>query len=88
MPANPANFNTDNVRVAKIIGNSVHATTVVQGMCLTRGALGTITDVRDAKIAIYGIPLDSVTTETKGTVVRPPDAPRRLSSSGQRSARA
>ena len=69
MPSNPANFNTDNVRVAKIVGNSVHATTVVQGMCLTRGALGSVTDVRDAKIAVYGIPLDSATTETKGTVL-------------------
>jgi len=69
MPDNVANFNTDNVRVAKIVGNSVHATTVVQGMCLTRGVLGTITDARDAKIAVYGIPLDSATTETKGTVL-------------------
>ena len=46
MPENETNFNTDNVRVAKIVGNSVHATTVVQGMCLTRGVLGTITDAR------------------------------------------
>ena len=40
--------------MAKIVGNSVHATTVVQGMCLTRGVLGTITDAREAKIAVYG----------------------------------
>ena len=39
--------------MAKIVGNSVHATTVVQGMCLTRGVLGTITDAREAKIAVY-----------------------------------
>merc|ERR1740130_1657158 len=69
MPENEIAFNTDNVRVAKIVGNSVHATTVVQGMCLTRGVLGTITDAKDAKIAVYGIPLDSATTETKGTVL-------------------
>ena len=69
MPANPANFNIDNVRVAKIMGSSVAATSVVRGMCLTRPCMGTITDVKDAKIAIYGIPLDSVTTETKGTVL-------------------
>merc|ERR1719263_2055188 len=36
---------------------------------MTRGVLGTITDVRDAKVAVYSIPLDSVTTETKGTVL-------------------
>merc|ERR1719331_1373923 len=69
MPENEANFNTDNVRVAKIVGNSVHATTVVQGMCLTRGVLGTVQDVTEAKIAVYGIPLDSAMTETKGTVL-------------------
>lgn len=69
MPANPMNFNIDNIRVAKVMGSSVAATSVVRGMCLTRSCMGCITDVRDAKIAIYGIPLDSVTTETKGTVL-------------------
>jgi T-complex protein 1 subunit theta len=69
MPENPAHFNCDNVRVAKIMGNSILGTTVVKGMCLTRGVLGQITDVKDAKIAVYGIPLDSATTETKGTVM-------------------
>merc|ERR1719359_1163484 len=69
MPSNPANFNTDNVRVAKIPGNSILSTTVVRGMCMTRGVIGTVTEVRDAKVAVYGIPLDSATTETKGTVL-------------------
>jgi len=66
---NPANFNTDNIRVAKIPGNSILATTVVQGMCLTRGVITQITEVHNAKVAVYGIPLDSATTETKGTVL-------------------
>ena len=69
MPENPAAFNTDNVRVAKIVGNSVHATTVVQGMCLTRGVLGTITDAKDAKIAVYG---------TGAALQKPPRRPTRL----------
>merc|ERR1719506_1899283 len=69
MPSNPEMFNLDNVRVAKIPGNSILGTTVVKGMCMTRGVLGQITDVVDAKIAVYGIPLDSATTETKGTVL-------------------
>merc|ERR1719271_1728379 len=70
MPENPGNFSTDNVRVAKIPGNSILGTTVVKGMCMTRGVItASITEVRDAKIAVYGIPLDSVTTETKGTVL-------------------
>merc|ERR1719389_775078 len=51
------------------MGSNVTNTSVVRGMCLTRPCMGTVTEVRDAKIAIYGIPLDSVTTETKGTVL-------------------
>ena len=66
---NPGAFNVDNVRVAKIPGNSIQGTSVVRGMCMTRGAIGSITEVFDAKVAVYGIPLDSVTTETKGTVL-------------------
>merc|ERR1712100_736575 len=69
MPANPANFNSDNVRVAKIPGNSIMSTSVVQGMCMTRGVITQLTEVWDAKVAVYGIPLDSATTETKGTVL-------------------
>merc|ERR1719230_2465071 len=69
MPENVKNFNVDNIRVAKIVGNSVYATTVVRGMCMTRGVLTTTTCMTDAKVAVYGIPLDSVTTETKGTVL-------------------
>merc|ERR1719502_1905104 len=62
-------FNVDNVRVAKIPGNSILGTTVVRGMCMTRGVISSITEVWDAKVAVYGIPLDSATTETKGTVL-------------------
>jgi T-complex protein 1 subunit theta len=69
MPQDVSKFNTDNIRVAKILGSSVAATTVVRGMCMPRGALGTIKEVIGAKIAVYGIPLDSATTETKGTVL-------------------
>jgi len=69
MPSDPAKFNTDNIRVAKIMGNSILGTSVVKGMCMTRGVLGSINDLKDVKIAVYGIPLDSVTTETKGTVL-------------------
>ena len=60
MPDNVRNFNIDNIRVAKIVGNSVGGTTVVKGLCLTRNVIGSITDVKDAKIVVYGIPLDSV----------------------------
>lgn len=60
MPKNVRNFNVDNVRVAKIIGNAVDATTVVRGLCLPRNVVGTIKEVKNAKIAVYGVPLDAV----------------------------
>merc|ERR1719382_2433975 len=69
MPDNIRNFNVDNVRVAKIVGNAVNATSVVKGLCLTRSTVGTIQEIWDAKIVVYGVPLDSATTETKGTVL-------------------
>ena len=69
MPSDIRKFNPDNVRVGKIVGNAVSATTVVKGLCLPRPPLGSVREVKDAKIAVYGIPLDSSTTETKGTVL-------------------
>jgi len=69
MPDNVRNFNIDNIRVAKIVGNSVGGTTIVKGLCLTRNVIGQVTDVVDAKIVVYGVPLDSSATETKGTVL-------------------
>jgi len=69
MPENIRNFNVDNIRVAKIVGNSVGGTMVVKGLCLTRSVVGSISDVVDAKVVVYGVPLDSATTETKGTVL-------------------
>jgi len=47
----------------------VNATTVVKGLCMPRNVHGNIKEVFDAKIAVYGIPLDSAVTETKGTVL-------------------
>ena len=66
MPPKVTNFNIDNIRVAKIVGGSIMATTVVRGMCLTRPCMGSVTDVKNAKIAIYGIPLDSVSADIFG----------------------
>ncbi len=36
MPPNPKNFNVDNVRVVKIMGGSLAASKVVQGMVFGR----------------------------------------------------
>jgi len=62
-------FNVDNVRVCKILGGSLHQSQVVQGMVFKRQVEGEITKAEKAKIAVFTCPVDSVQTETKGTVL-------------------
>ncbi|CAB4014706.1 T-complex 1 subunit theta isoform X1, partial [Paramuricea clavata] len=62
-------FNVDNVRVVKILGSGVLSSVVIQGMVFKREVEGNITKVQDAKIAVFSCPLDSMATETKGTVL-------------------
>ena len=59
----------DNVRVCKILGGSLHQSQVVQGMVFKRQVEGEITKAEKAKIAVFTCPVDSVQTETKGTVL-------------------
>lgn len=49
-PKNPANFNVDNVRVAKFLGGGLHNCTVVRGMVLKTDALGSIKQAQKAKV--------------------------------------
>ena len=63
------NFNVDNVRVQKILGSGMFASTVVNGMVFKRQVEGDINKVIDAKICILSCALDSMATETKGTVL-------------------
>uniref|UniRef100_A0A8C5DEM2 T-complex protein 1 subunit theta n=1 Tax=Gouania willdenowi TaxID=441366 RepID=A0A8C5DEM2_GOUWI len=62
-------FNVDNVRVCKILGSGVTASTVLHGMVFKKEAEGDITSVKDAKIVIFSCPFDCMVTETKGTVL-------------------
>ncbi|CAL9775536.1 unnamed protein product [Musa acuminata subsp. burmannicoides] len=68
-PKNPANFNVDNVRVAKLLGGGLHNSTVVRGMVLKNDAIGTIKQVEKAKIVVFAGGVDTSATETKGTVL-------------------
>ncbi|KAJ8763010.1 hypothetical protein K2173_023215 [Erythroxylum novogranatense] len=68
-PKNPANFNVDNVRVAKLVGGGLHSCTVVRGMVLKSDAVGTIKRVEKAKVAVFAGGVDTSATETKGTVL-------------------
>ena len=70
MPSDVRKFSTDSVRVAKIVGNAVNATTVVKGLCMPRNVHGNIKEVFDAKIAVYGIPLDSVSARIPAACAR------------------
>lgn len=67
LPKNPANFDVDNVRVEKLVGGGVSDSYVVKGMVVTRGAEGTITKMKDAKVAVYGGGLDFGKPESKDT---------------------
>ncbi|KAG5551838.1 hypothetical protein RHGRI_010067 [Rhododendron griersonianum] len=49
-PKNPANFNVDNVRVAKLLGGGLHNCTIVRGMVLKTDAVGSIKRVEKAKL--------------------------------------
>jgi len=49
-PKNPANFNVDNVRVAKLVGGGLHNSTVARGMVLKNDAVGSIKRVEKAKV--------------------------------------
>ncbi|XP_027358032.1 T-complex protein 1 subunit theta [Abrus precatorius] len=68
-PKNPANFNVDNVRVAKILGGGLHNSIVVRGMVLKNDAVGTIKRAEKAKVAVFAGGVDTSATETKGTVL-------------------
>ncbi|KAJ3131796.1 T-complex protein 1 subunit theta [Physocladia obscura] len=69
MPKVPSQFNVDSIRVVKILGGSIHDTTVVRGMVFGREAEGVVTKANAAKIAIFTCPIDVSLTETKGTVL-------------------
>jgi len=63
------NFNVDNVRVTKILGSGIYTSDVVNGMVFPRQVEGDIKKVDNAKICVFSCPLDSMATETKGTVL-------------------
>ncbi|KAH7825504.1 chaperonin containing TCP1, group II (cytosolic) [Monocercomonoides exilis] len=68
-PKNPANFNVDNVRFAKVMGGIVTDSSVVRGFCIPRTTEGEIKKVTNAKIAVFGCAIDRDEGETKGTIV-------------------
>ena len=68
-PSNPASFNVDNVRVAKLDGGSITASRMVRGFVIARPTEGTIKHLKNAKVAVYSCAVDVPATETKGTAL-------------------
>ncbi|XP_063241286.1 T-complex protein 1 subunit theta [Bacillus rossius redtenbacheri] len=64
-----ATFNVDNVRVCKILGGGLQSSEVVQGMVFKRQVEGDVTKKEKVKIAVFSCAVDTMQTETKGTVL-------------------
>jgi T-complex protein 1 subunit theta len=69
MPKNAANFLVDNVRVCKILGQSINDSYVVKGAVIDRDTEGMIKKAENVRVAVFNCPLDAADTETKGTVL-------------------
>ncbi|VDP90405.1 unnamed protein product [Echinostoma caproni] len=64
-----SHFNVDNVRVLKVLGAGVSSSKIVRGMVFRRETEGEVKEAKDCKIAIFSCPIDTLQTETKGTVL-------------------
>ncbi|THD25062.1 T-complex protein subunit theta [Fasciola hepatica] len=64
-----SHFNVDNVRVLKVLGAGVNSSRIVRGMVFRRESEGEVKEAKDCKIAIFSCPIDTLQTETKGTVL-------------------
>jgi T-complex protein 1 subunit theta len=58
MPTDSNKFNVDAVRVQKILGGTINDSQVIHGMVVLRGSETTITEVRQAKIAVFNTSIE------------------------------
>lgn len=68
-PKNAADFNVDNVRVAKVLGAGVSDSTIIRGFVVPRDTEGQLKHVSAARVAVYAGGFELPKTETKGTVL-------------------
>ena len=61
--------NVDSVRVCKLRGATVGASTAMLGMVLTRDMETSIKRVEKVKLAVFGCGIEQSSTETKGTIL-------------------
>jgi len=69
LPKNHANFNTDNVRVCKVIGAGVGDTQLIRGFAIPTDSLGNIRHVSNARVAVFAGGIQTGRPETKSTIV-------------------
>jgi T-complex protein 1 subunit theta len=69
LPKKAIDFNVDNIRVVKAMGGSLEQSRVVKGMVFAREPDGSVKKATKAKVGVYGCPIDTSQTETKGTVL-------------------
>lgn len=58
LPRSHKSFDVEHVRVAKILGGSIHDSFVLNGLLVQRNAEGMITKADKPKIAVYSCPMD------------------------------
>ncbi|CDW55801.1 Cpn60 TCP1 domain containing protein [Trichuris trichiura] len=68
LPKNPMNFNVDHVRTVKVLGASVTASTLFNGMVFAHSIATELNKVEKAKVVVFSCPFDLVQAETKSTV--------------------
>lgn len=70
LPRSHKSFDTEHVRVAKILGGAIQDSFVLNGLLVVRNVEGMITEQKNSpKIAVYACPLDCDQADTKGTVL-------------------
>ncbi|XP_074644869.1 T-complex protein 1 subunit theta-like [Tubulanus polymorphus] len=62
-------FNVDHIRVSKILGSGIHSSSIIHGMVFKRQVEGNVNKAEHCKIAVFTCPVDTIQTETKGTVL-------------------
>ncbi|ETO31624.1 hypothetical protein RFI_05498 [Reticulomyxa filosa] len=69
MPRNPKEFIVDNVRVVKILGDTVHKSYVVKGIVVESEPESATWEANDCRVAIFSCSIDTPQTESKGNVL-------------------
>eukprot|EP01055_Gregarina_sp_Pseudo9_P005825 Gregarina_sp_Pseudo_9__5824@NODE_890_length_2090_cov_25_027304_g836_i0_p1_GENE_NODE_890_length_2090_cov_25_027304_g836_i0NODE_890_length_2090_cov_25_027304_g836_i0_p1_ORF_typecomplete_len565_score179_26Cpn60_TCP1/PF00118_24/2_4e120_NODE_890_length_2090_cov_25_027304_g836_i02411935 len=69
MPENPLEFNTDNIRVAKVVGGSLSQSFLVNGMVLHREPKTAAREKKECKVCVLANALEASNTEGTATVL-------------------